>query len=113
MTTELLNNINFKLLLSQHHGDFSRAKAAWDRILQLGRFGNVPYTYEGGVDVQGMRVMLDEQKQDQKQAITLNAGYQMVHGRMERANTLAPDAPDDLEDRIKRIEDIASGDNPY
>lgn len=113
MPTDLLNNVNFTLLLKQHDGNFARAKQAWDRILQLGRFGNVPHSYEGGLDLQGMRVMLDEQKQGQKQAITLNAGYAMGRGgQIEKANTLAPEAPDDLDERIKRIEDIASGDNP-
>lgn len=112
--TETLNNVNFKILLKQHGGNFARAKQAWDRILQLGRFGDVPHTYEGGLDVQGMRVMLDEQKQKQKQAITLNVNYAYDRrtGDREQYNTLAPEAPSDLHDRISRIEDIASGDDP-
>lgn len=112
--TETLNNINFQLLLKQHGGNYTRAKQAWDRICQMGRFGDVPHTYEGGLDLQSMRIMLDEQKQKQSQAVTLNVGfaYDTRTGQMERANTLAPEAPSDLQDRISRIEDIASGDDP-
>lgn len=114
MLAPTLDNVNFRVLLAQHGGDVTRAKKAWARILQLGRFGDVPYTYEGGLDVHSMRVMLDEQKQNQKQAITLNVGFSF-DGRkksVEQENVLAPEAPTDLEDRIKRIEDIASGDDP-
>lgn len=111
---EALHNINFQILLKQHGGDYTRARQAWDRICSMGRFGNVPHTYEGGLDLEGMRVMLDEQKQKQKQAVTLNVGfaYDPRRGTTEQANTLAPDAPSDLEDRIKRIEDIAMGADP-
>jgi hypothetical protein len=115
MTTELLNNINFKILLKAHNNDFGKAKDAWDKICSMGKFGNVPHTYEGGLDMQGMRTMLDEQKQGQQTAVTLNAGYAVGYGgQIERANTLAPSwDTHELADRIKRIEDIASGDNPY
>ena len=94
MLAPTLDNVNFRVLLAQHGGDVTRAKKAWARILQLGRFG--------------------EQKQNQKQAITLNVGFSF-DGRkksVEQENVLAPEAPTDLEDRIKRIEDIASGDDP-
>ncbi len=114
MHQQTLDNVNFRVLLAQHGGDYTRAKKAWDRILGLGRFGDVPHQYEGGLDIKGMRVMLEERKQKQKQALTLNVGFQYDRrsGTMEQANTLAPEAPGDLEDRIKQIEDIASGDDP-
>ena len=113
-TTETLNNVNFAILLKQHNGDYTRAKQAWDRILQLGRFGDVPHTYAGGLDVQGLRVMLDERKQKQQQALTLNVGfaYDTRTKNIDGANRLAPEAPGDLQDRISHIEDIASGDDP-
>ena len=111
---QVLDNVNFRVLLAQHGGDYTRAKKAWDRILGLGRFGDVPHEYEGGLDLGGMRRMLDERKQGQKQALTLNVGFSF-DGRkktFEQQNTLAPEAPGDLDDRIKQIEDIASGDDP-
>ena len=114
MQSPTLDNVNFRVLLAQHGGDYTRAKKAWDRILGLGRFGDVPHEYEGGLDVSSMRRMLDERKQNQRQALTLNVGFQYDKrtGSTEQANQLAPEAPTDLEDRIKRIEDIASGDDP-
>lgn len=114
MQSQTLDNINFQILLKQHGGNFTQAKKAWDRILSLGRFGDVPHTYEGGLDLGGMRVMADEARQKQAQALTLNVGFQYDprKGKAEQANTLAPEAPSDIEDRIKRIEDIASGDDP-
>ena len=99
-----MNNVNFQILLKQHNGDFPRAKKAWDTILGLGGYGDVPHEYEGGLDVQGLRILLDERKQKQSQAqvMTMHKG-QVMH---------VPQCPPDLEDRIKKIEDIASGDHP-
>ncbi len=107
-----LNNINFELLLKSHNGNFERAKAAWDKILALGKFGQVPFTYAGGLDVQGMRVLVDERKQKQATAIAFNPRYTMQGGQII-ANHSPVESPEDLEDNLHKIEDIASGDDPH
>ena len=77
-----MNNVNFQLLLRAHNGDVAKAQKAWAGICNIGRFGNVPSSYEGGLDLYGARVAIDE-------------------GR----STLSMDD-------IKKIEDMASGDSP-
>lgn len=97
-----LNNINFQILLNQHGGDVARATLAWEKILSLGKFGAVPANYSGGLDIGGLRVMVDEVKQ----------------GDYRRHNPLAsyPGQPEYLtdalvgEDELHQIEDIAAGD---
>lgn len=109
----ILDNVNFKLLLQQHGGDYSRAKAAWDKILQLGGYGNVPHNYEGGLDVKGLRVMLEERQQGQAQAVAFNPHYVAArNGEAVAEHTPIPRGPENLEDVIHKIEDIAAGDNP-
>lgn len=110
--TTVLDNVNFKILLKQHGGDFARAKAAWDKICQIGGFGNVPHTYEGGLDVRGMHVMLDEKKQGQATSMAFNPKYVMRGNNIIANHQPVPEADDALEERIHKIEDIASGDNP-
>ena len=110
MTT--LNNVNYQILLKQHNGDEPRARAAWRQILGLGGFGDVPFEYEGGLDVQSLRVLVDERKQGQAQAIAMNLAHTAIGGRPQMMNVPVPDTATDLEDRIKKIEDIASGDKP-
>lgn len=107
-----LDNVNYRILLQQHGGDEIRARAAWQRILGLGGYGNVPFEYEGGLDVKGLRVVVDERKQKQSQGVAYNV---TSHARGNEAYTMPsnlPQAPSDLEDRIKEIEDITAGDNP-
>jgi hypothetical protein len=82
-----LDHVNFQLLLKQHGGNFERAKQAWDAICQLGHYGNVPHTYDGGLDIKGIRLRLEEE------------------GR--RASAIWASGDD-----VKRIEDIAAGDDP-
>lgn len=112
MSEAVLNNVNFQLLLKQHGGNFPRAKAAWDKILSLGGFGDVPFHYEGGLDVGGLRVLLDEQKQGQAQAVAMNIHHAAQGGQAVAFEAPVPSAASDLEDRIKKIEDLANGDDP-
>lgn len=107
-----LNNVNYQILLKQHNGDEGRARAAWRQILGLGGYGDVPFEYEGGLDVQGLRVLVDEQKQKQSQAVAFNVQSYASGTRAQLARQNVPQAPSDLGDRIKQIEDIASGDKP-
>src|SRR4051812_10141015 len=58
--TEALDNISFRLLLQQHGGDVRRATEAWEKICQLGNFGNIPTSYEGGLDIKSLRIYRDE-----------------------------------------------------
>lgn len=104
MIAATLDNVNFQILLKQHGGNFERARQAWDAILRLGGYGDVPMTYEGGLDVRGLRILADERSQGQSQAVVMT-----IH---RGETTPVPQAADDLEDRIKQIEDIASGDKP-
>lgn len=106
MTTETFNNVNFQILLKQHGGDQIRALAAWQKILKLGRFGDVPHTYAGGLDVGGLRTLADERSQKQYQAEVMSFYKGNAVPIQECGN-------DDLGDRIKQIEDIAAGDSPY
>lgn len=110
--TNTLDNVNFQILLKQHGGNFARAKAAWDKILQIGGFGDVPHTYEGGLDVRGMHIKLDEQKQGQMTAMAFNPRY-VMQGRQMVANHQPISNEDErLEEKIHKIEDIAAGDDP-
>lgn len=99
-----LANVNFELLVKMHNGDLGRAKAAWERICQLGRYGAVPPTYEGGLDVKGLKAALED----------INSGqyeYELkTYAKGQRAvqTQFAPTLGDD----IKRIEDLAAGDRP-
>lgn len=108
----MLENVNFKILLKQHGGDFVRAKQAWDKILQIGGFGNVPHTYEGGLDVRGMHVLLDERKQGQATAIAFNPRYAAQGTNPIADHRPLPEAASDLEEKIHKIEDITAGNDP-
>lgn len=110
--TGVLDNVNFRLLLDAHGGNFERAKAAWDRILHLGGYGDVPFEYEGGLDVGGLRVLADERRQKQAQGVAMNVHSQAHGGKSFLSHVPVPEPAGDLEDRIKQIEDIASGDKP-
>ncbi len=95
----VLDHVSFKILLKAHNGDFQRAKQAWDSILSLGGFGGVPLTYEGGLDIRGLRVAADEQSQGgNEEFMTFNAD-----GEPLPPTGINPD-------NIKRIEDLAVGD---
>ncbi len=107
--TNPLNNVNYRLLLEAHGGNVQKARAAWDKIRHLGKFGNVPFEYEGGLDVGGMRVVVEERRQNQSQATAFTLGS----GRPAFEMQTVEESVEDYEDRIKRIEDIAAGDNPY
>jgi hypothetical protein len=95
-------NINFQILVKMHNGDVGRAKAAWDQICQLGRYGNVPPTYEGGLDVKGLKIALEEKEERKADVRTYAPG----HGGVP--NQFSPTLADD----IKKIEDLAVGDKP-
>jgi hypothetical protein len=112
MTTDTLDNVNYRILLQQHGGDESRARAAWRQILGLGGYGAVPFEYEGGLDVRGLRILVDEKRQGQVQALAMNLAHTAIGGRPQMLNVPVPDTANDLEDKIKQIEDIASGDKP-
>ena len=112
MTATILENVNFKILLQQHGGNFARAKEAWDKILAIGGFGNVPHTYEGGLDVRGLHVLLDERKQGQATAIAYSPRYAVRGSQVIPDHQEVPQAADDLEEKIHKIEDIAAGDDP-
>lgn len=96
---EALQNVNFQILLKQHGGNFPQAKAAWERICSLGGFGQVPVTYEGGLDLGGLRTALQESDQD-KYEVKFQGAQESYH------IPLSPTLSDD----IKRIEDLAAGD---
>jgi hypothetical protein len=95
-----LHNVNFQLLLQAHGGNQQRALQAWERICSLGQFGNVPPTYEGGLDVQGLRNLRDDDEER----------FQVQHQGKQRSEYI-PTSPT-LSDDIKRIEDLAAGDSP-
>lgn len=99
-----LANVNFEILLKMHNGDMGRAKAAWEQICSLGRYGNVPLTYEGGLDVKGLKNGLEDVKSGHYE-------YEVKTYAPGHKATLTQFAPT-LEDDIKRIEDLAAGDKP-
>lgn len=103
MTATTLDNVNFEILLKQHGGNFARAKQAWDAICRLGKFGDVPLTYEGGLDVKGIRIFIDEQSQ--------GGNPQFMRRDPETGRPMPPIFEHNADD-LKRIEDIAAGDNP-
>lgn len=96
-------NVNFEILLKMHGGDMGRAQAAWNKICALGKYGDVPATYSGGLDVRGLQVADEETKQGVYKR--MNPLYGKVLGQPEFVTT-APISSDD----VKRIEDLASGD---
>jgi hypothetical protein len=98
-----LANVNFQILVKMHNGDVGRAEAAWKKICQLGRYGNVPPSYQGGLDVKGLKNGLEDVKSG-------HFAYEVeTYAPGQNAHTqFAPT----LEDDIKRIEDLAAGDNP-
>lgn len=89
-----------------HNGDMGRARAAWEKICQLGRYGNIPITYEGGLDVKGLKIALDEQKTGESEQ------YAIKTYAAGKGGTDAPQMSVTLSDDIKRIEDLAAGDKP-
>jgi hypothetical protein len=99
-----LANVNFEILLKMHGGNVERAKHAWQQICQLGRYGNVPETYQGGLDVKGLKNALEDVKSGhyEYEVKTYAPGHKGV------ATQFSPT----LEDDIKQIEDLAAGDKP-
>lgn len=99
-----LANVNFEILLKMHNGDIGRATQAWKKICSLGQFGDVPPAYEGGLDVKGLQIAAEESEQ---------GSY--VRGNPKAGQAGQPPvlyiAPVDR-DNIKRIEDLAAGDQP-
>ncbi len=112
MDATTLNNVNFRILLQQHNGNLERAQAAWRQILSLGGYGNVPFEYEGGVDVKGLRVLLEERQQKQSQAEAFNIQSYAKGTQAFTTHQPVPETFSDLDDRIKKIEDLAAGDKP-
>lgn len=108
MTATTLNNVNFKLLLQAHNGDMARARAAWEQICHLGGYGGVPVTYDGGLDVSGIRIAREEQ--DQGGNPTFQRAGALPYGKQMLGLGDLPKPP--AADDIKRLEDIASGDAP-
>lgn len=100
-----LANVNFQILLKMHNGDVGRAEAAWKKICQLGRYGDVPTSYQGGLDVKGLKIALDENKTGQR-------AFEMQTRATGKEGTFVPALSETLEDDIKRIEDLAAGDRP-
>lgn len=99
-----LNNVNFQILVQQHGGNVARAKEAWEQICLLGRYGNVPHLYAGGLDVKGLKNALEDVKSGhyEHEVKTFAVGLP----RQE------PQFSPTLEDDIKQIEDLAAGDKP-
>lgn len=96
-----LNNVNFELLLKAHNGDYARAETAWNYICKLGKYGDVSPGYEGGLDVKGLRISLDEIKNGVR--------FQ----RYDPAKQKPMAVPETVTaDDLKRIEDMAAGDRP-
>lgn len=95
-------NVNFEILLKMHNGDKGRALAAWNKICSLGKFGDVPPSYQGGLDVKGLNIAAEESEQGSY--VRGNPKF----GQPGQAPELyvAPIGRDE----IKRIEDLASGD---
>lgn len=101
--TETFDNINFQILLKQHGGNMNRALYAWRRICELGRYGDIPHTYEGGLDLKGIRIRLDEESQKEITGVIYHPITKQPLLVEDRAST----------DDAKRIEDIAAGDDPH
>lgn len=101
----MIANVNFEILVKMHGGDVGRAKQAWDKICSLGKYGDVPPTYQGGLDVRGLQIADEESKEGSYRRA--NPLYGRVMNQPEILTT-APVSSDD----IKRIEDIAAGDKP-
>lgn len=99
----MTGNVNFEILLKMHNGDMGRARAAWDKICALGKYGDVPPTYEGGLDVKGLQIAAEETEQGTYKR--MNPLYGKVPAQPIYLTT-APISADD----VKRIEDIAAGD---
>lgn len=98
----LLDNVNFKLLLAAHNGDEGRALQAWKKICSLGQFGDVPASYEGGLDVKGLNIAAEQSEQGDY----IRGNPKFGQPGQPPELYIAPIPRDD----IKRIEDIASGD---
>jgi hypothetical protein len=115
MILDTLDNVNFRLLVRAHNGNLERATAAWHHICALGGFGSVPVTYEGGVDVKGIRTSRDEY--DHRGNTTIERGDHLdfdaiVDQHFMKLQVPLPVPVPPREDDIKRIEDIAAGDKP-
>lgn len=100
--SEPLNNVSFQLLLKMHNGDVNRATEAWRTICRLGRFGDIPTSYDGGLDIKGLRIFRDEFDQGG------NPEFAKESRGSQHDDVPTPASADD----IKRIEDIAAGDKP-
>lgn len=97
-------NVNFEILLKMHNGDVGRATQAWKKICSLGQFGDVPPSYQGGLDVKGLHVAADETQQGSY----VRGNPKFGQPGQPEILYIAPIRRDD----IKRIEDLASGDKP-
>lgn len=104
------DNVSFQILLKMHNDDVARAKEAWEAICKLGRYGDIPPTYEGGLDVKGLRIARDEIESGQYEyeVRTAAQGVKMGGPLGGAERQFSPTLADD----IKRIEDLASGDRP-
>lgn len=97
----VLDNVNFKLLLKAHNGNIERSLKAWEFICNAGKFGNVPASYEGGLDVKGLRLALDEKGEVKEMRVDPLT-----------AESVGRFGVSVKEDDLKRIEDVAAGDKP-
>lgn len=99
--TATLDHVSFQILLKQHNGNRAMAEQAWRAICQLGGFGNVPTSYQGGLDVKGINIARDEFDQGEEPFLRVDAPT-------GDPISFEPPTLDDL----RRIEDYASGDKP-
>jgi len=105
--TQTLNNVNFQLLLKAHGGNLERAMTAWQKICALGGYGDVPATYQGGLDVEGIRIARDEFDHGGNPEFARTGALDCAELQIPLPTPLPPMADD-----IKRIEDLAVGNNP-
>lgn len=96
--SQQLNHVSYAILLKQHGGNHGMATQAWNAICQLGGFGNVPTSYEGGLDVKGISIARDEFDQGEGPFLRVTPDRRPI--------SFEPPTADD----IKRIEDYAAGD---
>lgn len=115
MILSTLDNVNFRLLVRAHNGNLEKATAAWNRICKLGGFGAVPVTYEGGVDVKGIRISRDEYDHggndgfERTEKMEFN---ELVDRHFLKLQVPLPVPLPPPSDDIKRIEDLTAGDKP-
>lgn len=104
------DNVNFQILLKQHGGNRERALKAWEAICHLGGFGYVPPSYEGGLDVKGLRIARDEWDHGARQGEDIPVATNKAWWNGVAVDVPIPEPA--LLDNLKRLEDLAAGDRP-